>query len=84
MKTIKIELRDKQNMFKIVEQSQSIETSDMIQIYDAEKKITWFINIDKVDGKFQKIKEALNPGLLEEQGADYMQKLYELAYNATK
>ncbi|MCP5063614.1 MAG: hypothetical protein GY936_14300 [Ignavibacteriae bacterium] len=69
---------------EIVEQSQLVETSDMIQIYDAEKKITWFINVVRVDGKFQKIKEALNPKLLEEQGGDYIQRLYELAYNAVK
>lgn len=70
-------------IMKIVEQSQLVKTSDVVQIQDSEKGLTWFICIEKMDGKFQEIREMVNPEFLREQGTDYMQKVYDLAYNAT-
>ena len=68
---------------KIVDKFQLVKTSDVVQIQDSEKKITWFINIDKIDGKLQSIREMVNPELLKEQGTEYMQKVYALAYFIT-
>jgi len=67
---------------KIVERSQLVIQSDVVQIMDSEKEIIWFINIDKMDGNIKGIREMINPELLKEQGTDYVQKVYDLAYNA--
>lgn len=68
---------------EIVEKSQLVKTSDVVQIQDSEKDLKWFICIEKMNGKFKSIREMINPEFLIEQGTDYMQKVYDLAYNAT-
>lgn len=59
---------------------QTIRTTDVVHIYDEEKKLNWFISFEKANGILEESREIMNYDFFKKQGADYMQKVYDLAY----
>jgi len=68
---------------QVLEMAQTIETTDSVIIEDKDKGIKWIIFIEKLNGKFVKIREAINPDYFKDQGSDYMHIVYKLAMEAT-
>lgn len=74
---------------KIIDQGQSVRTSDVISIQDDEKNIKWFLAIERTNGKFEwkdgaMIREMINPEYFKSMTPEYRQKVYDLAFNAIK
>jgi hypothetical protein len=66
---------------KVIEYKQTIRTTDVVHIYDEEKNLNWFIAFEKMNGIWHEgSREMMNYDFFKQQGGDYMQKVYDLAY----
>lgn len=65
---------------KLIDYKQTIRTTDVVHIYDEDKNLNWFIAFEKTNGFWNESREMMNPDYFKQQGADYMQKVYDLAY----
>lgn len=67
---------------EIKDHVQTVRTTDVIHVYDAEKNINWFIAFEKINGAWDRnpAREMMNYEFFKKQGAEYMQKVYDAAY----
>jgi len=68
---------------KVIEKTQLIRTTDVVRIDDSKLNAKWFIEIEKIDGKFQSIREMMNPDYFNSQTLKYKNLVYNLAFNET-
>lgn len=66
---------------KVVNNSQLVRTTDVVRIDDDKLNAKWFIEIERMDGKFVSIREMMNPDFFNSKSLKYRNIVYNLAYN---